>query len=324
MPFPLFRRPGAVVMLDDDPDYLDMMGLILPAHWQVDLFLRPRACVDHLQAETPRWEADAQHLQDMVDRWHEGTSLISQLLDYWDSRMDRYALTRVSIFDYSMPGMNGMEALAELGEWPGLRVLLTGQADEQLAVKAFNRGLIDQFIPKQSTDVSKVLVTTVQDLLDTPHPRHTQIWQSSLTPEQKALLRRPSVVRDLTAHTQRWLDLVVLGAPFGILGMDVTGAISWLQLEPTSGLESLAELASSLGLAASDAAAIRSGRALADLELQQAIGEGGHARLSKTQPVGHEGDLVGASFTLDCPPERRRRRSYASWLETQGPRTVRD
>ena len=42
--------------------------------------------------------------------------------------------------------------------WPGSRVLLTGQADEQVAVRAFNRGLIDQFIAKQTPDISRRLI----------------------------------------------------------------------------------------------------------------------------------------------------------------------
>ena len=35
MSFPLFHRPGTVVFLDDDPDYLEMLALVLPRHWHV-------------------------------------------------------------------------------------------------------------------------------------------------------------------------------------------------------------------------------------------------------------------------------------------------
>ena len=95
------------------------------------------------------------------------------------------------VLDTSMPTMDGLEALSELVEWPGSRVLLTGQADEQIAVRAFNRGLIDQFIPKQSPDIAGTLVAAVNHLLTTPNARHAQIWRAALTPEQNALLRTP-------------------------------------------------------------------------------------------------------------------------------------
>ena len=46
MSFPLFHRPGTVVFLDDDPDYLEMLALVLPRHWHVKLFLRPAECIN--------------------------------------------------------------------------------------------------------------------------------------------------------------------------------------------------------------------------------------------------------------------------------------
>ncbi|HWI79828.1 MAG TPA: response regulator, partial [Ramlibacter sp.] len=140
MSFPLFHRPGAVVFLDDDPDYLEMLALVLPRHWHVELFVRPQECINYLQQEPPFWEADAWNQQQLVENWRNGKPLIPQILGYWSKYTERFALTRVCVIDYSMPGMDGLQALGELVDWPGSRVLLTGQADEQVAVRAFNRG----------------------------------------------------------------------------------------------------------------------------------------------------------------------------------------
>ena len=60
MSFALFQRPGTVVFLDDDPDYLEMLALVLPRHWHLKLFLRPHDCINYLQQEPPFWEADEQ------------------------------------------------------------------------------------------------------------------------------------------------------------------------------------------------------------------------------------------------------------------------
>ena len=133
MTFPLFHRPGTVVFLDDDPDYLEMLALVLPRHWHVKLFLRPVECISYLMQEPPFWEADAWNQQQLIEHWRAGTPLIPQILAYWAKYTERYALSRVCVVDFSMPGMDGLQALAELGDWPGSRVLLTGQADEQIA-----------------------------------------------------------------------------------------------------------------------------------------------------------------------------------------------
>ena len=66
MTFPLFHSPGTVVFLDDDPDYLEMLALVLPRHWHLRLFLRPTDCIAHLLQEPPFWEADAWNQQQLI------------------------------------------------------------------------------------------------------------------------------------------------------------------------------------------------------------------------------------------------------------------
>jgi CheY-like chemotaxis protein len=324
MSFPLFHRPGSIVFLDDDPAYLEMMAMVLPKEWHVRTYLRPQACINDLQKEPPLWEADAWAQQSIVDKWRSGNRLIPQILDYWSTQTDRYALTQVCVFDYSMPGMDGLQALSELTDWPGSRVLLTGQADEYVAVSAFNRGLIDQFIAKQTPDISKHLIEVLQRMLDRPHASHTATWRATLTQPQHALLQVPSVARELNGVANRhWVEYVVIGQPFGVLGMDADGVVSWLQLESAAGLADLAELAESQGVSASSAATIRSGHNLIDLELQQALDQVGPSRLIPAFSIGHEGSLLGSLFPVTLNPPVGQV-SYKQWLKKRNGRTVQD
>jgi CheY-like chemotaxis protein len=324
MSFPLFHRPGTIVFLDDDPDYLEMLALVLPRHWHVKLFLRPLECINYLQQEPPFWEADAWNQQQLIDHWREGKPLLPQILGYWSKYTERYALTRVCVVDYSMPAMDGLQALGELVDWPGSRVLLTGQADEQVAVRAFNRGLIDQFIAKQTPDISRRLIEAVEHLLGTPNARHAQTWRVTLTPEQNALLRIPSVSRDLANFAAKhWIEHVVIGDPFGVLGMDAMGNVSWLQLETADGLRALAELAELEGVKPAGLQDIREGRRLADLELRQALGRSQPVELNTAFTVGEDAGLLGALFAVEpsyCPDVAN---SYANWLARQERRDVR-
>lgn len=323
MTFSLFHRPGTVAFLDDDPDYLEMLALVLPRHWHIKLFLRPHDCINYLQQEPPFWEADVWNQQQLIDHWREGKPLIPQILGYWSKYTERYSLTRVCVVDYSMPAMDGLQALGELVDWPGSRVLLTGQADEQIAVRAFNRGLIDQFIAKQTPDISRRLIDAVEHLLATPNARHAQTWRAALNPAQNALLRVPSISRDLASFAQkRWIEHVAIGDPFGVLGIDASGQVSWLQLEATAGLNDLAELAQTEGLRGSALEDIRQGRKLVDLELRQSLGRATPAELAPAFPVGHEESLLGAVFNIDpqyCPDPGN---SFSSWLARQDKRNV--
>ncbi|MES2784517.1 MAG: response regulator [Pseudomonadota bacterium] len=323
MSFPLFHRPGTVVFLDDDPDYLEMLAMVLPRQWHVKLFLRPVECINYLQQEPPFWEADAWNQQQLIDQWRAGKPLIPQVLGYWSRYTERYALTRVCVVDYSMPAMDGLTALGELVDWPGSRVLLTGQADEQVAVRAFNRGLIDQFIAKQTPDISRRLIDSVEHLLGTPNARHAQTWRVTLSPQQNALLRVPSISRDLLAiATKNWVEHVVIGVPFGVLGMDAAGKVSWLQLEAPETLAALGELAELEGLSSQQLEDIRAGRKLADLELRQALGRTEPLQLATAFQVGQDNALVGALFTVDpshCPDPAN---AYTGWLARQERRQV--
>ncbi|MBA2962525.1 MULTISPECIES: response regulator [Ramlibacter] len=318
MSFPLFHRPGTVVFLDDDPDYLEMLALVLPRQWHVRLFARPTDCIAKLREEPPFWEADAWNQQQLVDHWRAGRPLVPQILDYWARSTERYALSRACVVDFSMPGMDGLQVLSELQDWSGARVLLTGQADEQVAVDAFNRGLIEQFIAKQMPEMSRHLVQVVQRLMTTPHPRHAQTWRATLRPEHHALLRDAAVAQELGAlASRRWVEHVVIGEPFGVLGLDAAGFASWLQLETPAALPALAEMAESARLPADAVEDIRAGRKLANLELASGLQRA--PELGDAFPIGGP-QLLGALFPIDGTGGGDA--GYTRWLARQPRRQV--
>ena len=326
MNFPLCGRHGSVVILDDDANYLEMLAMVLPPRWHVRLFLRPHDCVEALSPDTGLWEEDAWAQQEVVNRWRNGNALIPLILDYWSrTSQRRHALTKVCVFDFSMPGMDGLQALAALAGWPGSRVLLTGQADEQVAVRAFNRGLIDQFIPKQMPQVSRRVIEIVDRLIRTPHANHVQIWRATLSPGQEALLRQSGVREDLQSFAaEHWAEYMVIGEPFGVLGLDRQGKASWLQLESVHGLVQLAELASSAGMAAPAVRAIQTGRQLVNLELLQALGEEEPPGYETVFRLGGIDGLLAAHFPI---PERFNpgpEHGYGNWLASHGFRRIRD
>lgn len=302
MSFARYRRPGAVVFLDDDPDYLEMLAEVMPPDWLVRLFMRPVACIEMLLAELPAREADLWRQQEMVNRWHEGVALIPQILRYWQQDGTvRFTRAQVCVVDYAMPSMSGLRVLSELLPWSGSRILLTGRADEQLAVSAFNRGLIEQFIPKQSPDIRLRLTGAIQTLLHKPDPRYEQVWRVTLSRQQNALLDNPLIAAALEkmARAQGWVEHVVIGAPFGILALDHKGQATWLQLEPSDRLAELAEMAASQGWDAASVQEIAEGKKIIDLELQLALGGDTPQLQAATAVACDTGALYMALFPIN-------------------------
>ena len=327
MSFALYRRPGAVVFLDDDPDYLEMLAEVMPLDWLVRLLMRPVACIEMLLAEPPAREADLWRQQEIVNRWREGVALIPQILHYWrEDGTTRFTRTQVCVVDYSMPSMSGLRVLSELTLWSGSRILLTGRADEQLAVSAFNRGLIEQFIPKQSPDIRLRLTGAIQSLLQKPDPRYEQVWRVTLSREQNALLDDPlmSAALENLALAQGWIEHVVIGAPFGVLALDRKGQAAWLQLEPSDRLAELAEMTASQGWDASSVREVADGKKIIDLELQLALG-GDKPRPQPATAVACEtSTLYMALFPIDGRLVPGPLSSHERFIAIHGERTLQD
>ena len=328
MSFALYRRPGAVIFLDDDMDYLEMLAEVMPMDWHLHLMLRPVACIEMLLEEITSKELDMWRQQEIIQRWREGSPLIPQILKYWrDDGTARFTLTQVCVVDYSMPAMSGLKVLSELTDWSGSRVLLTGRADEQLAVSAFNRGLIEQFIPKQSPDIRLRLTEAIGQLRRKPEARHEQIWRATLSREQSAFLRDAKIAAalDKLADKQEWVEHVVIGVPFGILALDNTARAMWLQLEPSDRLAELAEMTATQDWDADTVQQVLTGKKLIDLELHLALGDHHKPRPQEAFIIG-SGDarLHAALFDISemfCPLPSD---GYQNFTARQSHRQVRD
>lgn len=311
----LYHRPGSVALLDDAPDYLEMLVASLPRHWNVEAFLSPQSFVNYLQQEPPRWEADFWSQQKIVEAWHYGTPLIPQVLAYWAGNPERFALTKVCVVDQLMPGMTGLEALGELLDWPGQRILLTGAFDEGLATHAFNRGMIEQFLAKQTDRLASHLASVIHMLMCRPNARSHQIWAATLSPRQSAILRDPRVADDLARFAGKsFVEWVVIGDPFGILGISETGVPTWLQLEPTSGLHDLAAWAADRGVGSEDVGHIRAGRCVYDRDLGLDMPRAKPLSVTPAFAIGDAGTLLAAIHRIDDEIAAPAALSYREWL----------
>jgi CheY-like chemotaxis protein len=300
-PFPLYHSPGTVVLLDDQPDTLERLAATLPKDWNVVTFASPHSCLNYLQQEPPRWEADFWAQRRIVDDWYENVPLIPQILAYWADQPDRRLLTQVLVCDDLMPGMDGVDLLGELVDWPGYRVLLRSSNDEDpLAIAA--PGLIDRCLPKQAPDLVTTLTDTVNGFLAMPNARRQQIWNRTLSVDQALLLRTPSIAGDLANFARRtWVEWVAIGEPFGILGIDGVGRVSLLQLEPAAELPALAEAAARHGATRCEQDDIRNGRSISDYKLQKCLGRSKPASVLPAFYVGDGAELLAAIQRVDLP-----------------------
>ncbi|WP_032113160.1 response regulator [Candidatus Paracaedibacter symbiosus] len=75
----------------------------------------------------------------------------------------RYEEISTVIVDYEMPSMKGLEFCENLQNPYIRKILYTGAADESLAITAFNKGIIDGYIPKNHPDPSAAINDFVKE-----------------------------------------------------------------------------------------------------------------------------------------------------------------
>ena len=302
MKFPLYHRPSALVFLDDETPYLEMLAIVLPRDWCIRFHTRVRDYLAQINAQAELWEEDVAKHQDIINQWYKGKPLPGLVLDYWRSQSERYGLPSIAVVDYAMPAANGLEVLKVSPAWPPYRVLLTGKADEHTAVAAFNDGLIDRYVTKQSPDLVQQLINALRQHYNAPMDFHEGIWRNALRRSQVLVLQDRVVQQALIdwLAANHCVEYVVLPEPFGLLALDVAGHAHWLQFEMYKDLGSAVELAKAAGLDTQTQMAIGQGQVLSDLEWLHTMGIDSKPHTAPAMVLGTGGHLIAAHFPQDA------------------------
>lgn len=159
-----------MLFIDDSRDFLINFTLQLDEMLAYRLFSSPFEALDYLKAYKNSFEGINERC---MSEYLESTTwpLTNQTVNVDLSAIHsevynpkRFEEATVVVVDYAMPGMNGLEFCRSIKENPVKKILLTGQADEEIAIKAFNEGLIDKFIRKNQSDVTMQINKSISDL----------------------------------------------------------------------------------------------------------------------------------------------------------------
>jgi CheY-like chemotaxis protein len=164
-----FYFPTQVVMVDDDPDFLDGISLMLDKNLSYRLFQSASEALNYVNKSHQQVSLLERCYSNYKTGPQESDSLshvdIGKLHEEIFNSA-RFQTSATVVVDYSMPEMNGLEFLMGLKNPFIKKVLLTGQADMELAIKAFNKQLIDQYIDKHDPRLKQILNSTISVFSD--------------------------------------------------------------------------------------------------------------------------------------------------------------
>lgn len=156
-----------VVAVDDDTQFLESLTYRFRNKINLKTFSSPTSALNYVMSnlESPVWSILRNN------RIHSDTSMdepglrvdLPDLMRLADVQARPQQVT-VVVVDYAMPEMDGLEFFKKLSQTPLKKILLTGKAGLDVAVTAFNSGLIDTFQKKGDYDVGKKLIDDIHKL----------------------------------------------------------------------------------------------------------------------------------------------------------------
>lgn len=163
--------PSTTLFVDDNRDFLLNFVLQLDESVAYRIFDEPIRALDYVNNKRCELGVLQNHrcLQAYADARTQ--SAVGQNLDLDLAAIhsevynpNRFAEVSVVVIDYAMPSMNGLEFCRQIENSNVKKILLTGQADEKLAVEAFNEGLIHRYIKKNDVHATDRIMKSIHEL----------------------------------------------------------------------------------------------------------------------------------------------------------------
>ncbi len=234
-PFALapYFHPTTVCVVDDNESFVDSLSFELPPTWACRTFVDPLAAREFLNQEPALppladrcMTADQPRASEAVIRLDLG--LIEQEINH----IERFRRISVLVVDYAMPSLDGL-ALCNQTRDPDLRkIMLTGVADEKLAVEAFNAGLIHRFVPKQSHNAISTTIAYMGSLQHEYFNQYTARLQSTLSVRPPPFLMDTAIADWVRAHMERerLIEYYLVDEPPGLLLLRGDGSMQRLTI----------------------------------------------------------------------------------------------
>ncbi|MGD9108179.1 MAG: response regulator [Gammaproteobacteria bacterium] len=169
-----YYHPTTVVFIDDKQSFLESILMSFNSSLKAQTFTNAKKAVEYLKGDCKLdyIERLLQNLRDKESDDELGYNNIEHSIVDVDImgihktiyNPKRFAMKTVVVVDYSMPDMNGLEVCKALQGLPLKFIMLTGKAEPETAIEAFNKGLIHRFVKKETLNFAKKLQAAIVEM----------------------------------------------------------------------------------------------------------------------------------------------------------------
>lgn len=190
--FKAFYFKTKMVLADDNEIFLNALNYKLSNNYHLNSFPDPYKALDYIVSNhednlitsASNFVVEAINENDDDNYYSVEFSKIRCLAD----NLQKNNVISVVIVDYSMPLMNGIEFCEKIAHLPVLKIMLTGHADFDIAINAFNRGVIDRFLVKDSKNMLNDIIESIDLMQKTFFEKQSFPLLSCLTANKNTLI----------------------------------------------------------------------------------------------------------------------------------------
>lgn len=164
-----YYHPSTTVFVDDQQAFLSVLKNRLPQDMLALFFENSQVALDKIV----NMHASCSNLPHVhvIDEAEDVDLIDSKSLNLKLSEISRRAYEQmrfseisVLVVDQMMPNLDGIKFCRKLIDCPIKKIMLTANKDRKIAVEAFNEGIIDYFLEKDSPDLINRLTTIISRL----------------------------------------------------------------------------------------------------------------------------------------------------------------
>jgi CheY-like chemotaxis protein len=243
--------PTTVIFVDDNLPFLEGLQLTLnpdKAHYL--FFDQPEEALNFL---TTKYQANPFYnrcISQSNDELPEHRTIDINIREIHKESLNpqRFDETTVLVVDYAMPGLTGLDICTKLKNQLFKKILLTCEADECIAVRAFNEGIINKFIRKDDPNFESTINDAIQEL----QKKYFQDLSSSLisslvanTQTSSKLLTNPNFIDffESLVIQLKIVEFYLMDSEGSFMLLDINGTPKWLTVKSTYEIQAFAELA---------------------------------------------------------------------------------
>jgi CheY-like chemotaxis protein len=233
-----YYHPTSIVMIDDDPAFLQSLAFSPVGDLPHAVFSRPDDALRFIferQALVPRVDTfivphDGEIAARGADRGGRLLRIRSDHITELTKKPARFDMTSVAIVDFDMPSMNGLQFCRALANLPIRKLLLTGCAGVDTGVQALNDGIIDGYIVKQDRALIDALLSGITHQKQAFFSDITRPLAAALCWDELGFISDPAFAAEFqTIHASRdGTEYYVSSDPPGFLSVSRNGTAEFV------------------------------------------------------------------------------------------------